>query len=179
VKSQTESVAAKVSETVRDQVAEMMDRVAGLERRLLGLASAEQVASALQLDRETMEHGFAAQTESLQTLSGSVGAMYVRVRAMEHAYDEQRKKATEDEARLHELMVALKDVMALEQRLTVRIASMESRIGDAEVLRDREFAALLAELSDMVAKGDRARFAEKLRLFERRRGEGVPSDVTG
>lgn len=168
VKGQTETVASAVADTVRSQVAEMMEHVGALDRRLLGIASAEQVADAMQRDRDVMEKSFGEHGEQLQTLSGSAGAIYVRVRALEHAFDEMRKESEGDRTRFTELLNTLKEVMALEQRLSVRFASMENRIGETDVLRDREFAALLAELAEMVSKGDRARFAEKLRVFERR-----------
>jgi hypothetical protein len=168
LKAQAEAVSEAVTDAVKTHVASMMEHVATLDRRLVGLASAEQVAAALQSDRDLMEKNFASHGETLQTLSGSAGAIYVRVRAMEHAVEDMRKASTEETERYDGILRAIEDLARIEERLSSRIEQLEARVAGADRERDRQFLTLLSELAEMVSRGDRGKFAERLRLFERK-----------
>jgi hypothetical protein len=121
--SQPEAVAAKVGDVMREQLAETIERIAVLDRRLIGLARSDQVASAMQEDRELARERFGAHAEQLQSLSSNVGAMYVRVRALEQSIERMRKDAADEKQRFADALAALKDVTTLEQRVAARIAA--------------------------------------------------------
>jgi len=137
--SQPESVATKVGDVMREQLAETIERIAVLDRRLIGLARADHVAAALQEDRDLARERFGSQAEQLQTLSGSVGAMYVRVRSLEQSVEQLRRESADDKRRFIEALGVLKDIATLEQRLSARIA--------ADVLRAIEAQPQVVEAS--------------------------------